>query len=83
MDGILMSKPSSELLDSWDFFGFSSWDKIKYLGLPLTVDYNISSLCIEVINKINAKIAVWGGNCIINTCKLTLIKLVLSSLPIY
>ena len=65
------------------FPGFASWDKINYLGLPLTLGFNISSLWIDVFNKIKAKIVVWGGNWINPAGKLILIKYVLSSLPIY
>jgi hypothetical protein len=65
------------------FPGFVSWDKIKYLGLPLTLGANRSSLWMEVISKIKSKIVAWGGQWLNNVGKLILIKAVLSSLPIY
>ena len=34
------------------FSGYASWEKIKYLGLPLTLGSNKSSLWFEVIRKI-------------------------------
>ena len=78
-----MNKPFFELLDFWAFSGFASWDKIIYLGLPLTLGFNISSLWIDVINKIKANIVIWGGHWLNHVCKLVLIKSILSSLPIY
>ena len=64
------------------FSGFATWDKINYRGLPLTLVFNRSSLWSEVINKIKAKIVVWGGHWLNNDGKLILIKLILSSFPI-
>jgi hypothetical protein len=65
------------------FSGYASWEKIKYLGLPLTLGPNKSSLWTETISKFNAKITAWGGQWLSNAGKLTLIKSILSSLPIY
>ena len=65
------------------FYGFATLDKINYLGLPLTLGSNRSSLWNEVINKIKAKIAVRGWHWLNNDGKLILIKSVLSSFPIY
>jgi hypothetical protein len=65
------------------FSGYASWEKIKYLGLPLTLGSNKSSLWTEVISKFKAKISAWGGQWLTNAGKLTLIKSVMSSLPIY
>jgi hypothetical protein len=65
------------------FLGYASWEKIIYLGLPLTLGSNKSLLWTEVIRKLKAKIAAWGGQWLTNVGKLTLIKSVLSSLPIY
>jgi hypothetical protein len=83
MVGTRMSKPFTELLISWAFQGFVSWDKIKYLGLPLTLGANKSSLWMEVISKFKSKIVAWGGQWLNNAGKLILIKAVLSSLPLY
>jgi hypothetical protein len=65
------------------FSGYASWEKIKYLGLPLTLGSNKSSLWTEIISKFKAKITAWGGQWLSNAGKLTLIKSILSSLPIY
>lgn len=43
------------------FAGFASWEKIKYLGLPLTLGSNRNNLWEEIIAKFKKKIAVWGG----------------------
>ena len=44
------------------FEGFDSWDKVKYLGFPLTLGRNNPSLWLEIIVKIKAKISLWGGH---------------------
>ena len=46
------------------FEGYASWDKFKYLGLPLTLGENNPSLWLEIINKIKSKIVSWGGHCL-------------------
>ena len=33
------------------FDGFDTWDKVKYLGLPLTLGQNNPSLWLEIISK--------------------------------
>ena len=66
-----------------DFSGYASWDKIQYLGLPLTLGANRASLWTEVISKIKIKIAAWGGQWLNYAGKLIFIMSVLSSLPIY
>lgn len=58
------------------FSRYASWDKIKYLGLSLTLGSNKLSLWKEVISKIKSKITACAG-------KLIFIKFVLSSLLIY
>eukprot|EP00253_Pinus_taeda_P034254 PITA_34254 len=68
---------------SLSFLGFTSWDKIKSLGLPITLGPNKLSLWKEVISKIKSKITTWGGQWLTNAGKLILIKSILSSLPIY
>ena len=68
------------------FLGFSryaAWEKINYLKLPLTLGTNKASLWVEVISKTKKKIAGWGVQWLNNAGKLILIKLVLSSLPIF
>jgi hypothetical protein len=64
------------------FSGYASWEKIKYIGLPLTLGSNKASLWEEIISKFKAKISAWGGQWLTNAGKLTLIKSVMSSLPI-
>ena len=44
------------------FEGYATWDKVKYLGLPLTLGQNNPSLWLEIVNNINAKIVSWGGH---------------------
>eukprot|EP00253_Pinus_taeda_P015595 PITA_15595 len=56
------------------FKGYAEWDKIKYLGLPLTLGSNRNNLWEEVISKFNKKIAAWGGIWLSSGGKLTLIK---------
>eukprot|EP00253_Pinus_taeda_P020773 PITA_20773 len=65
------------------FKGYAEWDKIKYLGLPLTMGSNRNNLWEEVISKFNKKIAAWGGVWLSSGGKLTLIRSVLSTLPTF
>ena len=65
------------------FEGFVSWNKVKYLGLPLTLGQNNPSLWLEIISKLKAKIASWGGHWLTTVEKIVLIKSTLSALPIY
>jgi hypothetical protein len=65
------------------FKGHSKWEKIHYLGLPLTLGINKVNLWEGVLTKIKGKIDAWGGHWLTHGGKLTLIKAVLSSLPIY
>ena len=63
--------------------GFASWDKIKYLGMPLTLEINKAPHWLEIISKIKAKMNAWGSQWLTITRNLILVKYVLSSLPIY
>ena len=65
------------------FLEFDKWDKIKYLGLPLTLGPGPPSLWLDVIDKIKAKIVSLGGYWLTKVGKVVLIKSVLSSLPIF
>ena len=65
------------------FDGFDTWDKVEYLVLPLTLGQNNPSLWLEIISKLKAKIASWGGHWLMKAGKLVLIKSTLSALPIY
>ena len=69
-----------------DFLGFPSfnkWEKIKYLGLPLTLGPSPPSLWLEVLAKLKAKITFLGGQWLTKVGKLILIKVVLSAYPIF
>ena len=68
---------------SLGFTGFEKWDKINYLGLPLTLGLSPPSLWLDVICKLNKKIVSWGGQWLTKAGKLILIKVVLSALPIF
>ena len=74
---------SSWIAKSLGFPGFGKWEKIKYLGLPLTLGSSPSSLWLNVLAKIKGKIPSWGGQWLTKIGKLILIKVVLSSLPIF
>eukprot|EP00253_Pinus_taeda_P001798 PITA_01798 len=65
------------------FPGYDKWEKIKYLGLPLTLGPSPPSLWTEIISKIKEKIAYWGGQWLTKAGKFILIKAVLSALPIF
>ena len=56
------------------FYGFDTWYKVKYLGLPLTLEQNNLSLWLEIIINLKAKIASWGGHWLTKAGKLVLIK---------
>ena len=64
-------------------YGFDKWEKIKYLGLPLTLGSSPPSLWLEVLAKLKAKIAFWGGQWLTKVGKMNLIKVVLSTYPIF
>eukprot|EP00253_Pinus_taeda_P033856 PITA_33856 len=65
------------------FRGHAHWDQIKYLGLPITNGSNRRSLWTDIICKIKAKIAAWGGLWLTKGGKVILIKSLLSALPFY
>ena len=43
------------------FEGFSNWDKVKYLGLPLSLGQSKPSHWLEIVSKLKAKIVFLGG----------------------
>ena len=53
------------------------------MGLPLTLSQNKPSFWVEVINKIKATIASWGGQWLTKAPKLVMNKSILAALPIY
>ena len=65
------------------FPGFANWEKIKYLGLPLTLGSSPPSLWLDVLAKLKAKIISWGGLWLSMDGKLILVKVVLSAFPIF
>ena len=65
------------------FDGFDSWDKVKYLGLPLTLGKNNPSLWLDIISKLKAKISLSGIHWLTTAGKLILTKSTLSAQPIY
>lgn len=65
------------------FNGYADWEKIKYLGLPLTMGSNRNHWWEEVISKFKKKIAAWGGFWLTTGGKLTLIRSILSALPTF
>ena len=65
------------------FEGFVNWDKVKYLGLPLSLGQSKPSHWLEIVSKLKAKIVFWGGYWLTAVGKLVLIKSTLSALPIY
>jgi ribonuclease HI/exonuclease III len=74
---------TQKIASTLGFKGHSKWEKIQYLGLPLTLGVNRVSLWEGVLAKIKRKIEAWGGYWLTHGGKLTLIKAVISSLPIY
>ena len=72
-----------QISDIMGVSAFSQWVKIKYLGLPLTLGASPPSLWLDVLSKLKAQIASFGGHWLTNAGKLGLLKSVLSSLPIF
>ena len=71
------------ITDFLGFPGFDKWEKIKYLGLPLTLGSSPPSLWLDVLAKLKSKITSWGGRWLTRAGKLILIKAVLSAFPIF
>eukprot|EP00253_Pinus_taeda_P003797 PITA_03797 len=61
----------------------ANWEKIKYLGLPITLGSNKNHLWEEVIMKFKRKITAWGGFWLTSRGKIMLIKSVLPALPTF
>jgi len=61
----------------------STWESIKYLGIPLVKATPRSSLWLPLMNKMKTRILAWGTTWLNKAGKLILINLVLTSLPIY
>jgi ribonuclease HI/exonuclease III len=73
----------NNIMNILGFRGHVSWDRIKYLGLPITNGANRRSLWSDIICKIKTKIAALGGYWLTNAGKVILIKSQLAALPIY
>ena len=56
----------------------TQWDVFKYLGVPI-----FKTNWLPIANKIKSKINTWGSSWLNPAVKVVLIKLVLSSIPIY
>jgi hypothetical protein len=75
-----------ELMDITNILGFrghACWERIKYLGLPITNGVNRRTLWTDIIDKIKTKITALGGYWLTTAGKVILIKTQLSTLPIY
>ena len=72
-----------QIANSLGFPGYDQWDKIKYLGLPLTLGASPPLLWLDVFSKLKDKIVSLGGHWLMKAGNMVLIKSVLSSLPIF
>jgi hypothetical protein len=59
------------------------WNSFTYLGMPIFLHSATSNLWQQILNKIKSKFVQWGAHWLNPTRRITLIKAVLSSLPIY
>jgi hypothetical protein len=57
--------------------------KLKYLGLPLSVKKLPRSVFMELIDKIASKLPGWKAAVINQAGRLTLVRSVLTAIPIY
>jgi ribonuclease HI/exonuclease III len=63
--------------------GTSTWESIKYLGIPLVKAAPRSSLWLPLLDKMKTRILAWGSTWLNKAGKLILINSVLTSLPVY
>ena len=63
--------------------GTSTWDSIKYLGIPLVKDGPKKNIWMPLVDKLKAKILAWGASWLNKVGKIILINFVLTSLPVY
>jgi hypothetical protein len=63
--------------------GASTWESIKYLGIPLVKEAPRSNLCLPLLDKMKAMILAWGATWLNKVGKLILINSVLTSLLVY
>ena len=50
-----------KIAEDLGYTGYAEWERIKYLGLPITLGSNRNHLWEEVISKLRKKIAAWEG----------------------
>jgi hypothetical protein len=65
------------------FKGHENWERVQYLGLSITSGGNKRTDWSTLISKIKNRIAAWGGFWLTRSGKVTLIKTVLSAIPLY
>eukprot|EP00253_Pinus_taeda_P005179 PITA_05179 len=65
------------------FKGQAKWDNFRYLGLPISSRANKRCFWTHIISKVKSKITNWGGYWLTKGGKSILIKMQLSTLPIY
>ena len=61
----------------------TQWDAFKYLGVPIFKASPKSSSWIQIVDKIKSRINTWGETWLNPAGKVVLIKVVLTSIPIY
>ena len=63
--------------------GKTQWDAFKYLGVPIFKTTMKSSNRLPIVDKVKSRINTWGSTWLNHAGKVVLIKVVLSSIPIY
>ena len=63
--------------------GKTNWESFKYLGVPIFKASPKSSPWLQIIDKIKSRISTWGESWLNPAGKVVLIKVVLTSIPIY
>jgi hypothetical protein len=59
------------------------WSYFKYLGIPISLKYPYSQVWKQILEKISNTLSHWGTQWLNPTTRVVLIKIVLSTLPIY
>jgi hypothetical protein len=60
-----------------------NWSSFTYLGIPISLKSSYSQVWQQILEKISKKLTYWGTQWLNPTTRVILIKVVLSSLPIY
>eukprot|EP00253_Pinus_taeda_P035966 PITA_35966 len=63
--------------------GSCAWDSFKYLGIPIFITTPKVAHWMPLLDKIKTRIQAWGASWLNNAGKIILMKVVLSSLPLY